>query len=281
MAFENIQIVTTINGATPITGWRQDLTSGDTIGLSLSSAAGVSSFSWQLVGRPEGSSAGGTGPEPVSLGTSSTASFIVDADGTYPLDGTYIVHCLLNGGSPSQATVSVGVARLSTRTTPDGRLLRKLGAGEVDEDTSVANCNQGYATMINRWLSLIGTGGGGISVVALTQNPVSFLSMRPATNYAVGTLGLWFAGSAPVTPMVFMKTGTTNLATDWVGLNSTVALLLDPTLSAPAASTVYLPGTIGLLPGGCAGDEYFLCCGYSQNTADWVNLSRVATVVGH
>jgi hypothetical protein len=50
---------------------------------------------------------------------------------------------------------------LSAFTTPDGRPLRKIGAGEVDEDTSVANRAQGYATMLDRWLGLIQAGGGG------------------------------------------------------------------------------------------------------------------------
>jgi hypothetical protein len=159
--FENVHITSTRNGSNPITGWRQDIASGETIGLSLTNTAGVNSYAWLMVGRPEGSAAGGAGPEPVSLGTSSTASFVVDTDGAYPVDGTYIVHCVLNAGSPSQAIITVGLARLATVTTADGRPLRKLGASEVNEDTSVASRKQGYATMLDRWLTLIAAGGGG------------------------------------------------------------------------------------------------------------------------
>jgi len=162
VTFEGAAIVSTRNGNNPVTGWRQDLAADESIGLSITGLTTLpASYDWEMVGRPEGSAAGGAGPEPVSMGTSSTASFTVDDDsGPFPTDGTYIVHCTLNAGSPTQTVLTVGLARLNPQTTPDGRPLRKLGGGEVDEDTSVPNRKQGYATMLNRWLGL-GTGGGG------------------------------------------------------------------------------------------------------------------------
>ena len=113
MAFDNVQIVSTRNGATSITGWRQDLVIGDVMAMQLTDTTGVSSYRWELVGRPEGSTAGGPGPEPILLSTGATAGFTVDSDVGMIRDGTYIVHCTLNGGTPTETVISVGLARLA------------------------------------------------------------------------------------------------------------------------------------------------------------------------
>jgi hypothetical protein len=128
----------------------------------------------------------------VSLGTSATASFVVDTDGVYPVDGTYIVHCVLNAGSPSQAIITVGLARLASVATADGRPLRKLGAGEVNEDTSVANRLQGYATMLDRWLTLLAAGNGG-GANAVKCQTYSLTAAQIGTRFghvATGTITL-------------------------------------------------------------------------------------------
>jgi hypothetical protein len=167
MAFGNIQIVSTRNGGTPITGWRQDLAIGDVVALALSETTGVSSYRWQIIGRPEGSTAGGSGPEPCVLGTGATAGFTVDGDsGPIPCDGTYIVGCVLNGGGPSETLITVGLTRVVAGLTYSGLPLRRLGGFESMEDTSGQYVRQGWATMLNRWLGYVATltgGGGGSS----------------------------------------------------------------------------------------------------------------------
>lgn len=162
MAFENVQITST---KTPpgsiVVGWREDLAIGDVLDLSLTSTIGVSSFRWLLVGRPEGSLAGGAGPEPIILGTGSSASFVVDNDAPYPKDGTYIVHCVVNEGSPTETRIRAGFARLTGLTTNDGRPLRMLGGFEIDEDTQDPLVKQGYNKALERWFRKVVEAGGG------------------------------------------------------------------------------------------------------------------------
>lgn len=160
MAFSGVQINSTLNGVDPVTGYREDLSIGDVVLLSLSSNSGVTSYRWELVGRPEGSSAGGAGPEPINLGTSSTATFTVDNDSGFPKDGSYVIHCVLNDGSPSRTRIRVELARLSGLTTIDGRTLRMLGGYETDEDTADPTIRQGWSKMLNRWLRLAASGNG-------------------------------------------------------------------------------------------------------------------------
>jgi hypothetical protein len=173
MAFESVGIVSTRNGSTAVTGFRQDLLAGETVGLALSSTIGVTSVLWELLGRPEFSAAGGVGPEPVVLATAPTSSFVVDADaGAVHKDGTYLVRATINPGSPGQVRKTCAVARVSGLTIagPSGALaLRKPGGFEALEDTSNANCRQGYATPENRWHELlrsIAVGGGIIETLA-------------------------------------------------------------------------------------------------------------------
>ena len=151
----NIHIQSSLNGGPLVVGWRQDASAGNMVALSLTSSIGVSSYSWQLVGRPEGSLAGGAGAEPMSLGISATATFTAD------IAGTYTVECTLNAGEPSQTVLTTGVAILELVTDPSGRPLRLIGPREDNEDTSDANVNQGWVKMLNRWLRVVAAGGGG------------------------------------------------------------------------------------------------------------------------
>lgn len=165
-----LTIVSTRNATSSVSGYRDDLVEGDLVGLSLSSYVGVTSVLWQLVGRPEGSSAGGAGPEPIFLANANTAAFNVDNDaGAFRLDGTYIVQATINPGSPGQVRVTAALCRLTGLAIPGPgggvRTLRKLGGFEALEDSSVPTILLGWATVLNRWLEalrgLIEGGGGG------------------------------------------------------------------------------------------------------------------------
>lgn len=167
MSFESISIQSSRNGGSNISGYREDLAAGDTLVFSLTSYAGLQTTDWAVFGRPEFSVAGGAGPNPYSLGNSSTSTFVVDSDtGAVRRDGTYLVVCIINQGSPNQTRKDIIVSRLSglTIAAPGGTVpLRKLAPFESLEDTSVAALLAGWATQINRWLELLrsGTGGGG------------------------------------------------------------------------------------------------------------------------
>lgn len=163
------QIISTRNGSGAVTGERDDLAAGDLIGLSLSNRVGITSVRWELLGRPEGSTAGGAGPEPILLASAFTAAFTADSDsGDFRLDGTYTVQATLNPGSPGEVRVTTILSRLSGLTIPGAgsevRTLRKLGGYEALEDTSIPTILQGWATELNRWLELVRetvTGGAG------------------------------------------------------------------------------------------------------------------------
>lgn len=150
------EITTTRNAITPVVGYREDLAAGDVMVASLTNAIGVVSYKWQLLGRPEGSVAGGLGPEPISLGFAPTATFTVDDDsGAFPRDGTYILQCLVNERSPTETRLRVGLVRLNPLTMLDGRTLRLLGAFESSEDTADENVRAGFAKMGNRLLRIV------------------------------------------------------------------------------------------------------------------------------
>jgi hypothetical protein len=160
MAFEGVQIHSLRNGGTPIDGYREDLVQGDTVLCSLTSSTGVSTFRWEIIGRPEGSVAGGSGPEPCSLGTGATGSFVVDTDAPpVYLDGSYLVQCTLNENTPTETRISAMLVRLNIAITPDGKPLRILAGYEVNQDTADPLVQQGYAKMINRWFRLVAAGG--------------------------------------------------------------------------------------------------------------------------
>src|SRR4051812_26559674 len=130
MAFETVQIQTTKNGASSVVGARDDLASGDVVSATLTSNLGVSSVRWELVGRPEYSTAGGGGAAPWVLAPAAlSASFAVDADlvsGTVHLDGTYVLHAVINPGSAGQVTKTVILARNSGLTIPGITTARPL-----------------------------------------------------------------------------------------------------------------------------------------------------------
>jgi hypothetical protein len=152
MPFENVTIKVRKDSTTPADIWRQDATAGSVMSFSLSDTRGVHTYAWRLKGRPEGSGAGGGGPEPISLGTAQTANITVD------LRGTYIVECTVNAGAPNAETLRAGCAYLESITTPDGKALRLLGPGESSEDISDPLVRQGWIKMLNRWLKTISGG---------------------------------------------------------------------------------------------------------------------------
>lgn len=161
MAFQNVVIASLRNGGTPINGARQDLVGGEVVTLSLSDYTGVTSRRWELRGRPEGATAGGGGTNPWVLGTGTTATFTVSSDaGAVHLDGTYVVACVLNAGSPTETHITTVVARTTGLTVAglSGALpLRKLGGFESLEDSLSPGGGvvTGWATMLNRWLEYI------------------------------------------------------------------------------------------------------------------------------
>lgn len=188
MSFESISIQSSRNGNPPVTGYREDLSAGDTLVFSLTSSSGLQTTDWAIFGRPEFSIAGGAGPNPYSLGNSSTASFVVDSDsGSVRRDGTYLVVCIINQGAPNQTRKDVIVSRLSGLTIPGpvGNVpLRKLAPFEALEDTSVTALLAGWATQINRWLEFLRSGGSGVGGGA---SPVSFVVENGVAN--TGTAG--------------------------------------------------------------------------------------------
>jgi hypothetical protein len=167
--FESVKITTLLNGASAVIGAREDLAQADAVTLALTDNTGVSSYRWEIIGRPEYSVAGGAGgPSPWLLGTGATASFTVDSDsGSVHLDGTYEVWCIVNIDTPTETRIRVLLARKTALTIPalggGTRSLRKLGMFEQLDDTiSILNVLGGWSTMMNRWLEyLTGVGGGG------------------------------------------------------------------------------------------------------------------------
>jgi hypothetical protein len=146
MAFEGVNILVRKDAETPAVRWRQDAAIGSLITFSLSDTRDVRTFEWKIIGRPEGSGAGGGGPEPITLTTAQTCSITLD------IPGAYIVSCTINGGSPNQTFKTAGVSILCTITDPVGRPLRYLGGYETDEDLADPLVAQGWIKMLDRWL---------------------------------------------------------------------------------------------------------------------------------
>lgn len=162
--FDTVQIRTTLNGLGTTDGYRENLAEGDVVVATLSSSTGVVSREWYLLGRPEFSTAGGAGTNPWFLGNAASCTFTVDSDsGGVNRDGTYVLQCIINRGSPGEAAKQVALARLSGLTipSPTGTVpLRKLGFGEtVNDDTSVTSLLAGWSTQLNRWFDKIHTAG--------------------------------------------------------------------------------------------------------------------------
>ena len=149
MNFAASTVQLSLNGDVAEAEWRQDCGAGDVITATLSYTVGIISYRWRLIGRPEGSEAGGVGPEPLYLGSSASAAFTVD------IKGTYIVECLVNGGSPDATIIVGGVAYLEEFLSPDGLALRLLGPGETDQDDADPQVAQGWIKMLNRWLKTL------------------------------------------------------------------------------------------------------------------------------
>jgi hypothetical protein len=157
MAFEDVNILVRKDAGATEVRWRQDAAIGSLVTFSLSDTRDVRTFEWKIIGRPEGSGAGGGGPEPITLTTAQTCSITLD------VSGAYIVACTINGGSPNQTFKTAGVAILCTITDPVGRPLRYLGGYETDEDLADPLVAQGWIKMLDRWLhaleSYITSGG--------------------------------------------------------------------------------------------------------------------------
>ena len=164
MNFASSTVQLSLNGDVAEADWRQDCGAGDVITAALSYTVGIISYRWRLIGRPEGSSAAGVGPEPLYLGSSAAAAFTVD------IPGTYIVECLVNGGSPDATILVGGVAYLEGILSPDGLALRLLGPGETDEDNADPLVAQGWIKMLNRWLKAL---RGFIESGAISDHKVS------------------------------------------------------------------------------------------------------------
>jgi hypothetical protein len=157
MAFEDVNILVRKDAEPTEVRWRQDAAIGSLITFSLSDTRDVRTFKWEIIGRPEGSGAGGGGPEPITLTTAQTCSITLD------IPGAYIVSCTINGGSPNQTFKTAGVSILCTITDPLGRPLRFLGGYETDEDLADPLVAQGWIKMLDRWLHALEayiTGGG-------------------------------------------------------------------------------------------------------------------------
>ena len=154
MPFSSVTIQVRKDALPPETTWRQDAAAGSVMSFALSDVTGVNNYQW-ILWRPEGSSAGGAGIEPIGLGTSPTANITID------IKGTYIVWCLINSGATDATIIRSGCAYLENITDPDGRALRLLGPFETNEDQADPLIQQGIIKMLNRWFRTLEAGGGG------------------------------------------------------------------------------------------------------------------------
>lgn len=198
------QIQSSRNAGGNVVGYRDDLHVNDTLILSLTNTVEVTSIGWLLIGRPELSVAGGSGPNPWPLGSSLTATLVVDNDSGAQRDGTYTVAAIINQGSPNQLVLTTILARNSGLVIPGviGDLtLRKLGVFEALEDTSVNELLAGWATQINRWLEYtrLYAGGGGpvtstASVITVDDETSNHLPDSRQLKVASGKLTLTDAG---------------------------------------------------------------------------------------
>lgn len=213
MAFETVKISSTRNGITAIQGYREDLAISDAIVCTLSDQTGVSTYQWQLVGRPEGSSAGGAGPEPINLGTAASCSFTVDTDASYRKDGTYVLQCTVNAGAPTETHIRTILCRLAGVSVAGGRTLRKLGGFESLDDTSIPSIIEGWATQLNRWLEAVRSlvaGGGGGGGQAFVNGSIPFGN---GTGLTEDNSKFFFADGTAVSPY------TANMRTMGIGSN--------------------------------------------------------------
>lgn len=199
MAFENVQIQSTRNGVTSVVGFREDLAQGDVVTVSLTSMVGISTVTWRIIGRPEGSVAGGAGPEPLILGSSPSASFTVDSDvGGVLLDGTYMVEATINPGSTGEVRKTALLARLTGLTIPGlggaNLPLRMPGGFESLEDVELGNVRQGWKTQLIRLLRKAmlggGGGGGGGGTVTSVNAGTGITVTGPATDPFINNAGV-------------------------------------------------------------------------------------------
>ena len=269
MPFPNVTIQIGLDALAPVSRWRQDATAGSVMSFSLSDTTGVNSYQWMLW-RPEGSSAGGAGIEPISLGTSSTANITID------IKGTYIVWCMVNGGAGDATIIRGGCAYLESITDSLGRPLRLIGPFETNEDQADPLTQQGIIKMLNRWLDTIaagggGGGGGGLPVLTLTGNPNDVETPQAGELSQFGTWG----GNLYVHL-------TNALDINWLNLTDTKALLDGGPYALEGAVTLGADPTITAHAGaqssfGTFGGNLYVHLTASTDT-NWLNLSTAGSL---
>ncbi len=205
-------IRSTRGGAVAVNGYREDLIIGDVIVTTLTSYVNVTTCQWRLLGRPEGSVAGGIGPEPIELGTGASATFIVDSDAGYRKDGSYLVECLVNAGTPSEYRIRAILARLSGITVAGGRTLRVPSYLEGNEDTDIASENAGYAKSLNRWFRRI-------------SEIVGVGNQRDNNGYRLGngTVGIFTGPTPDLVYMLGIAAGTNITVSHFSGYSKPVS----------------------------------------------------------
>ena len=268
MPFPNVTIQIGLDALAPVSRWRQDATAGSVMSFSLSDTTGVNSYQWMLW-RPEGSSAGGAGIEPISLGTSSTANITID------IKGTYIVWCMVNGGAGDATIIRGGCAYLESITDSLGRPLRLIGPFETNEDQADPLTQQGIIKMLNRWLDTIaagggGGGGGGLPVLTLTGNPNDVETPQAGELSQFGTWG----GNLYVHL-------TNALDINWLNLTDTKALLDGGPYALEGAVTLGADPTITAHAGaqssfGTFGGNLFIHLTGSTDT-NWLKLTGLVS----
>ena len=254
MAFSSVTIQLSKNGDAGQSQWRQDLTLSNIITCSLSSTVGVSTYRWRIIGRPEGSGAGGGGPEPIALGNSASASFTVDQL------GTYIVECLLNGGAPDATILTGGCAILESIHDPDGRALRLLGPFETDEDNSDPTVDQGQDKMLNRWLRTLAALdiGGGTLAAAYNLGMSAADQTLTLTDAHGGPLVIDASGAGLAGDVVVQMAGYGGLDAFELVKDGSLAMGLFGVIigepgfraSAPASGCVAIGRSASVVPGG-------------------------------
>jgi hypothetical protein len=141
--------------------------------------------------------------------------------GDVSVDGTYIIECIINRGSPNETRKTAALCRTSGLVIPGpvGDLaLRKLGGMETFEDTSVTDLLAGWSTQVNRWLEYIKAnpgGGGGVSwrSVRPRDQGGAFFTSQTRVNFAglnhVATSGYYNGAANPA----FFGNGTLGAST--------------------------------------------------------------------
>jgi len=144
---------------------------GALVTVSLSDNTGITSYFWEIVDKPPGSTA------VLSDATASAPTFTA----THAEPGTYLIRCTVNGG---QSFGTIGVA-----FTTDTLALRKIAAGETTE----FDAQKGWSVAINDIIEAAESfGSGAVSGVIRSDGSVAFegdqsLGGNKLTDLAAGT----------------------------------------------------------------------------------------------